>query len=71
LPFVEQAFDEAFAGDNKSAVMTPLMRDAVARVHEQRVASPLSHRRRPAQPADALVEHRQAPVRHDLNIRNG
>ena len=33
---VKQAFNEAFAGENKSAVLTQLMREAVARVHEQR-----------------------------------
>jgi hypothetical protein len=33
---VKEAFNEAFAGENKSAVLTQLMRDAVARVQEQR-----------------------------------
>ena len=33
---VKQAFNAAFAGQNKSAVLTQLMRDAVQRVEEQR-----------------------------------
>ncbi len=33
---VKQAFNAAFEGENKSAVLTQLMRDAVQRVEEQR-----------------------------------
>lgn len=33
---VKQAFNAAFAGQNKSAVLTALLREAVARVEEQR-----------------------------------
>ena len=33
---VKQAFNAAFDGQNKSAVLTQLMREAVARVEEQR-----------------------------------
>lgn len=33
---VKQAFNAAFEGQNKSAVLTQLMRDAVQRVEEQR-----------------------------------
>lgn len=33
---VKQAFNAAFEGQNKSAVLTALMREAIARVEEQR-----------------------------------
>jgi metal-responsive CopG/Arc/MetJ family transcriptional regulator len=33
---VKQAFNEAFEGQNKSAVLTQMMREAVARAEEQR-----------------------------------
>ena len=33
---VKQAFNAAFEGENKSAVLTQLMRDAVQRVEDQR-----------------------------------
>ena len=33
---VKQAFNDSFAGQNKSAVLTQLMRDAIAQAEEQR-----------------------------------
>jgi hypothetical protein len=52
---VKQAFNEAFAGQNKSAVLTQLMREAVARVAEQR--------RREAAVERILGRRSQNPVR--------
>ena len=52
---VKQAFNAAFAGQNKSAVLTQLMREAVARVEEQR--------RREAAVQRILGRRSRAPVR--------
>ncbi|KNZ31677.1 MAG: hypothetical protein AD742_17070 [Methylibium sp. NZG] len=54
---VKQAFNTAFAGANKSAVLTQLMREAVARVEEQR--------RRDAAARRILSRRAKAPQRSD------
>lgn len=52
---VKDAFNAAFKGQNKSAVLTQLMRDAVARVEEQR--------RREAAARRILARRAKAPAR--------
>lgn len=51
---VKQAFNTAFEGQNKSAVLTQLMRDAVAQVEERR--------RREAAMQRILARREQSPV---------
>ncbi len=60
---VKQAFNAAFAGQNKSALLTQLMRDAVAQAEAQR--------RRQAAAKRLLGRHDQAPERsaHALDRR--
>lgn len=56
---VKQAFNAAFEGHNKSAVMTQLMREAVARVEEQRRREQAARRilgRRPQAPVLTAAE---------------
>lgn len=56
---VKQAFNAAFEGQNKSAVMTQLMREAVARVEEQRRREQATRRilgRRPQAPVLTTAE---------------
>lgn len=50
---VKQAFSAAFQGQNKSAVLTQLMREAIARVEEQR--------RREAAARRILARRRKSP----------
>lgn len=52
---VKQAFNAAFQGQNKSAVLTQLLREAIARVEEQR--------RRESAASRILARRRTAPVR--------
>lgn len=58
---VKQAFNSAFEGQNKSAVLTELMREAIARVQQQRV------RQAAAQQILALRE--TAPQRSAAELR--
>lgn len=63
---VKQAFNIAFEGQNKSAVLTQLMRDAVARAEVQRLREQAARRilsRRstaPVRSAEQLTKARQA-----------
>lgn len=62
---VKQAFNEAFKGRNKSAVITDLMRDAVQRDRQDResraaIERILRHRRR----APVVTDERIRAVRH-------
>jgi len=52
---VKQAFDEAFAGQNKSAILSQLMRDAVAELHRRQA--------RDEAVQQILDRHTDAPVR--------
>lgn len=52
---VKQAFNDAFEGQKKSAVLTQLMREAIARAEEQR--------RREAAARRLLARHPKAPQR--------
>ncbi len=52
---VKRAFNEAFEGQNKSAVLTQMMRDAIEQAREQR--------RREAAAARILARRRHAPER--------
>lgn len=58
---VKQAFNAAFEGQNKSAVLTELLRTAIAKVHEQRA--------REAAVANILAMRRTAPVRSAKQIQ--
>ena len=56
---VKQAFNAAFQGQNKSAVLTQLMREAIARVEEQRRREAAAKRimaRRPMAPDVAAAD---------------
>ena len=56
---VKQAFNAAFQGQNKSAVLTQLMREAIARVEEQRRRETAAQRiiaRRQLAPAFSTAE---------------
>lgn len=57
---VKQAFNAAFAGTNKSAVLTQMMREAIARVEEQR--------RRDAAVRRILSRRSLAPQRSDADL---
>lgn len=57
---VKQAFNAAFAGANKSAVLTQMMREAIARVEEQR--------RRDAAARRILSRRALAPQRGDAAL---
>ena len=63
---VKQAFNAAFEGQNKSAVLTQLMRDAVQRVEQQRRSELAIQRilgrrdKAPERSATALDRSRQA-----------
>ena len=57
---VKQAFNAAFAGANKSAVLTQMMRDAIERVEEQR--------RRDAAARRILSRLSRAPQRSDSEL---
>ena len=57
---VKQAFNAAFAGVNKSAVLTQMMREAIARVEEQR--------RRDAATRRILSRRALAPQRGDATL---
>lgn len=58
---VKQAFDEAFAGRNKSAVIAALMREAVEREQRQRASRDAIER---------ILERRAtAPVKSDAQLR--
>jgi metal-responsive CopG/Arc/MetJ family transcriptional regulator len=52
---VKQAFNATFEGQNKSAVLTQMMREAIARAEEQR--------RREAAARRILSRHARAPQR--------
>jgi hypothetical protein len=58
---VKQAFDAAFAGRNKSAVIAQLMREAVAREARERASRSAAER--------ILERHATAPVRTDAQLR--
>lgn len=56
---VKQAFNAAFQGQNKSAVLTQLMREAVARVEEQQRREAAAQRimaRRPMAPGFSAAD---------------
>lgn len=57
---VKQASNAAFAGQNKSAVLTQLMREAVARVDEQR--------RREAAARRILARRSRAPAAEAADV---
>ena len=57
---VKQAFNAAFAGANKSAVLTQMMRDAIERVEE--------HRRRDAAARRILSRLSRAPQRSESEL---
>ena len=56
---VKQAFNEAFQGQNKSAVLTQMLRRAIAQAQEQRQREAAARRilgRRAAAPARSAVQ---------------
>ena len=63
---VKQAFNNAFQGQNKSAVLTHMMREAIARAEEQRLREASAkrilsrHSRAPQRSAQALAKARAA-----------
>lgn len=58
---VKEAFNEAFAGQNKSAIIAELMRDAVERAQR---------RQRSRAAIDRLLrQHKSAPVRTAAELR--
>lgn len=57
---VKQAFNTAFEGANKSAVLTQMMREAIARVEERR--------RRDAAARRILSQRSRAPQRSDAEL---
>lgn len=63
---VKQAFNDAFQGQNKSAVLTQMMREAIARAEEQRRREAAARRilsrqaRAPQRSAQAIAKARTA-----------
>lgn len=63
---VKQAFNDVFQGQNKSAVLTQMMREAIARAEEQRLREAAARRiltrqtRAPQRSAQALAKARAA-----------
>lgn len=52
---VKQAFNVAFSGQNKSTVLTQMMRDAISKAEEQRLREAAAKR--------ILARHARAPLR--------
>lgn len=58
---VKEAFNDAFAGQNKSAIIADLMREAVERAHKRQVSQEAWQR--------ILARRQQAPGATDAQIR--